>query len=593
MKNVSGPVVYKKIVIHDVVPKVIHLFGDIHQYYSECKQQDTTIIELIHNTLLTTNEIDLFVENANGGYVEKEIIQQHLDKGHHTKESDGYLNETIDFFSSEYNCFIHPIQDYCTESFPTHRFHNIDYRFFLYEQIQFAWTNLFGWDDELLKSRLDDENLSQEEHNEFIEKHSGHLSPIEKIYYMPGNEGETRLTLKLHEVWYLDEIQPEIIKKVVELIHTHHIRSLIEFEQHTVLGLLVWMDYLFEKIVFNFHPSNVILLPKERFFKDLLDCFSTFDTSKKEFIENTQQITFRMREKLRTLIELPLRFNYCKDRLYKSINACPDRIQDVLRHNVDELWNTFVSKRNEYKDKSIYTIRIDLTPLFSYLMDHYVVIRLCKLYITKCICYVGVAHVKQISELLESVYQDQFHSSIFYGDISIINNVDREVVQCVRIPLTDTIPPLLEFSEFISLESNVEQEFYDYFSIKDRSLPQFMFEFKNKSYKRKPQQIIVSNGIMNESLVLDQLDSLFKKYSKHVDSKNSYEVGKSFRSLIHVLHPDKTIHLPSKERNEKEQDLKTFVKLLQQLGYKGTKTRSKKSKGTKTRSKSHKKVVLG
>lgn len=71
MKNVSGPVLYQKIIIRDVVPKVIHLFGDIHQYYSECKQQDTTITELIHNTLLSSSDIDLFVESANGGYLEK------------------------------------------------------------------------------------------------------------------------------------------------------------------------------------------------------------------------------------------------------------------------------------------------------------------------------------------------------------------------------------------------------------------------------------------------------------------------------------------------------------------------------------------
>ena len=54
MKNVSGPVLYQKIVISDEHPKVIHLVGDIHEYYSECKQQDTTIVDLIHHTLLST-----------------------------------------------------------------------------------------------------------------------------------------------------------------------------------------------------------------------------------------------------------------------------------------------------------------------------------------------------------------------------------------------------------------------------------------------------------------------------------------------------------------------------------------------------------
>ena len=506
-------------------------------------------------------------------------MQQYLNKGFHTKESEGYLNETIDFFSSEYNCFIHPIQDYCTESFPTHRFHNIDYRFFLYEQLQFAWTRIFGWDLDLLKSRLDDETLSQEEHNEFIKNHMDYLSPIEKTRFIPGDDGESQLTLRVYEVWYIEEIQTEIIKKVVELIHTHHITSMMEFEKNTVLGLLIWMDYLLENIVFSFHPNYVILLPRERFFKDLLGCFTFYDSTKKEFIENTQQITFRMREKLRTLIELPPRFNYGKDRLYKSIGECPDRIQDRLRHNVDELWNRFVEKRNEYKSHAFNEIRMNLIPLFSYLMDHYVVIRLCKPYITKCICYVGVTHIRQISELLESVYQDQFRSSIFYGDIQISNDEDRKVVQCVRIPLRDTIPPLLEFSEFISRESNVEQEFYDYFSNQDRRLPEFRVEFKNKSHRRKSQQIMVWNGIRkNQSVVVDQLESLFKKYRKDVEITNNYQVHKSFRSLLPILHPDKTIYLPSQERFEKEQDLKTFLTLLQQLGYKGMKRRSTKHK---------------
>ena len=142
--NVTGPVAYQKIVIDGpITSKVIHLFGDIHRYESECKVQSTSIVDLIHHTLVDTNEpIDLFVEIPHGRY-QREHIENELksDSGseHMYLESQGYLNETINFFLTEYNCFMRPVSEYCQKSFP-HRFHNVDFRFFPYEQIKYAWT---------------------------------------------------------------------------------------------------------------------------------------------------------------------------------------------------------------------------------------------------------------------------------------------------------------------------------------------------------------------------------------------------------------------------------------------------------------------
>jgi hypothetical protein len=219
---------------------------------------------------------------------------------------------------------------------------------------------------------------------------------------------------------------------------------------------------------------------------------------------------------------------------------------------------------------------MELTPLFANLMDYYVVIRLCKPYILKCICYVGVAHVRNISELLQHVFEQRFHGSNLYGDTSIIENIDKKVVQCVRIPLTDTIPPLLEFTESISSEPNQEQEYYDYFSHKDRQVPVFRFGFHTDrpSHKSHKNKLVLWNGQHEESGVKQQLGRLFTKYGIQVDVTNPHEAKKAFRSLGTMLHPDK-IPLSSKDRDEKISDFKTFIQLFQELGYKGMKYRNK------------------
>lgn len=582
MKNVSGPVLYQNIFISNkVTPKVIHLFGDIHKYESECKQQDTTIVELLHNTLLSTSDVDLFVENANGGIMEKEVMKKHFDKGFRTKESNGYLSETIDFFTSEYNCLIHPIQDYCRESFPTHRFHNIDYRFFLYEQIKWTWENVLGFDTRLLVMNLNDESLGQEEHNDFIERHREHLSP-EQLKELE------EYRIQYHQSWYMDEIQPKIVQTVTDLIQT--LSSVEECINNMQIQLLIWMDYIMLTILFNYHPGHILLLPRNRFLKDMLLCFTKYDTTKKQFVENTQQITHHMRTSIGRVAEHQSTFNYVKQRLIKSIQTCPMDIQDILRQKVYELWTTFVDKRNEYKSQSIYSTQMDLTPLFSYLMDYYVVIRLCKPYIHKCICYVGAAHVRNISTLLQSVFQDQFHGSIFYGDVSIIDDITAEVVQCIRIPLTDTIPPVLEFSYRIPEEVNQPQEWYDYFSYKERQPPTFRFEFK-KDHPKKITDLMLWNGVKVESDVKQKLYHLFTKYGKQVDVNNPYEVNRTFRDLVILLHPDKTMSLPSVEQDEKEEkehDLKTFIQLFQDLGYKGMKSKKKSNKSKRNKSRNKK-----
>jgi hypothetical protein len=150
------------------------------------------------------------------------------------------------------------------------------------------------------------------------------------------------------------------------------------------------------------------------------------------------------------------------------------------------------------------------------------------------------------------------------------------VVQCVRIPLTDTIPPLLEFTESISSEPNQEQEYYDYFSHKDRQVPVFRFGFHTDrpSHKSHKNKLVLWNGQHEESGVKQQLGRLFTKYGIQVDVTNSHEAKKAFRSLGTMLHPDK-IPLSSKERDEKITDFKTFIQLFQELGYKGMKYRNK------------------
>jgi len=595
MKRVTGPVAYQKIVIRSYNDKVIHLFGDIHSYHTECIQQDTDIVSLIHDTLRFTKDtvIDVFVEQVNGGYFSELEIQKQIDeRGKVIRMSDGYLQETIDFLGYEYNAFITPIQEYSRLSFP-HRFHNVDFRMYPYHQIKMALTSVFGFDESELYEEIYENNFTQEDLEDegfTIEEITELLSPEEhKSNFKYLSRDEEKFEGKWYQFNYIKYTQTEIIEKVMELI-TECIDSNKNPFSDMKIQFFIWMDYFLKKYLFSQHPyiNHITFFPlKEQFEVELLNSLITIeeivdqDGQRSFYVENNQQITYRMKQTIQTRfpqVVLPKTFSYIKLRLYKSIEGSyiSQPIQMKLKEKVDHVWTRMVQLR---RDKKFFIRTYEVIPIIAELMNLYVVIRLCKPYIRNLICYTGVAHLEPISDMLRDIYGSSYEASIFYGDINAGNESKQgdfeeeqpKIIQCVSIPLVEVDKrPILDFTDTIYPFPNQAQ--YKNTMNYSNAYPFFEYQLK-KGVPMKRNYNIIKYKDAVDTRVMD-IDYLFRKYGIPFDKTSPNSIRGSIRKLLGFLHPDK--NKESETREERELDYKTVSNFYVTNNLKGTKKQSKR-----------------
>lgn len=170
MISLNGPIMYVKGVFEKEkgISHVVHLFGDIHSYSTQCKEPRVELTTLVENTLRGQEQVDVFVETGFGDYTygshasiphtSNPYFQPRLGQVYpmmtHTGRMEwrddeltllnrNYLDNFIHYFASYHDCFLRPRQETCSNHFPRARFHSIDMRMTLWYESTHCFLGLF------------------------------------------------------------------------------------------------------------------------------------------------------------------------------------------------------------------------------------------------------------------------------------------------------------------------------------------------------------------------------------------------------------------------------------------------------------------
>lgn len=383
-ENIQGPVNY----VHVQIPsldKIFHFFGDIHAVGTHCDESEpfTPLPVLVDQTLkyYKNNNIDIYYEFALGS-----------NRVHFRNTYIGYFHR---FFSKK-GCFYHPRDVQCELEYPNARFHSVDFRATLKQQV--------------------DEKIKQ--------------------------TGKTNIS----------EIKESIFQEIMPFINKYEQEGFIFEKEFIFLNFILhilsenpekYKTYLFNSSI-NFGGALYLLLKDQnrlRYYVDIRD-------NKMKKIPGIDSFPS-------TDIEV---LHYPFFLLHKSISKIEDPIlQTNLLQLIQQRVKKWSSKRDYSQEMREQSFPDRLSGFSSdecsELLDFYVLIRLFKSSQKRVILYMGMDHVGSVINLLESLSLKsiQIYEFVKQTDYKGIIDSKHQISQCIPVPILSDDDKVLsmEYMDYI------------------------------------------------------------------------------------------------------------------------------------------------